>query len=299
MMECLEGEDGSQVRRYLVGLVSEFEVLPPPEQPPGGAEGGRSEWLPQAGACFPFLSRGDRSVGPRRDGAKRGESTGGREAPVSASRASAEVAEAAPDTGGDGEGLAVPALPGTVRPGAKREASSGSAPAALPVVEVAMYPHIGYTVCKELRKAEQCIVGTAYCFDYSEGIRILSDKRRRSVSVRVLLDETQYKKPSCKRQPESISHLLEWGVEFRSYKPDRGSYAVMHAKSWVVDGATVITGSPNFTVNGMENSEELLTIIRNDDYISEYLAWFERIWRIADTVERGIPLAAASGTDKT
>ena len=73
----------------------------------------------------------------------------------------------------------------------------------------------------------------------------------------------------------------------------------MHAKSWVVDGATVITGSPNFTVNGMENSEELLTIIRNDDYISEYLAWFERIWRIADTVERGIPLAAASGTDKT
>ena len=100
-----------------------------------------------------------------------------------------------------------------------------------PVAELTTYPQVGTTACRELRRAEQSIVGTAYCFDYAEGIKILSEKRRRNISVRVLIDETQYKKPSCKQQPMSISHLLEWGVEFRSYKPDRGVYAVMHAKS--------------------------------------------------------------------
>ena len=107
--------------------------------------------------------------------------------------------------------------------------------------------------------------------------------------MRVLIDASQYKKPSSKQQPSSISLLLEWGVEFRAFKPDRGEYAVMHAKSWAVDGSTVITGSPNFTTNGMERSEEALTIIRDDGYITNYLEWFERLWRIADVVDRGAP----------
>ena len=61
----------------------------------------------------------------------------------------------------------------------------------------------------------------------------------------------------------------------------------MHAKSWVVDGATALVGSPNFTVNGMENSEEILTIIRSEEYISDYLEWSERLWGIAVVVDRG------------
>ena len=70
----------------------------------------------------------------------------------------------------------------------------------------------------------------------------------------------------------------------------------MHAKSWVIDGTTVITGSPNFTNNGMENSEEVLTIIRNEDYITNYLEWFERLWRVAEVVDRGIPATSAATT---
>ena len=86
----------------------------------------------------------------------------------------------------------------------------------LPIIELVTYPHVGPATCRELRRVEQSIVGTAYCFDYAEGIRVLSEKRRHDISVRALIDETQYKKPSCKQQPMSISHLLEWGVEFRS-----------------------------------------------------------------------------------
>ena len=112
--------------------------------------------------------------------------------------------------------------------------------------------------------------------------------------MRVLIDEGQYRKPSCRNQAQSIDSLLEWGVEFRSFNPGRGGYSVMHAKSWVVDGATAIVGSPNFTVNGMENSEEVLTIVRSEDYISDCLEWFERLWGIAGVVDRGIPIQSAA-----
>ena len=139
-------------------------------------------------------------------------------------------------------------------------------------------------------------MGTAYCFDYLEGIRVLSEKRRGHVSVRVLLDDSQYRKPSCKQQPDSISRLLEWGVEFKTFSPDRGQYAIMHAKTWVIDGSVAVTGSPNFTNNGMEKSEELLTVIRHDGFIADYLVWFERLWQVAEVVTRGSPSDAAAST---
>ena len=58
----------------------------------------------------------------------------------------------------------------------------------------------------------------------------------------------------------------------------------------------MITGSPNFTNNGMENSEEALTIIRNEEYVTTYLEWFERLWRVAEVVDRGIPATSAATT---
>ena len=112
--------------------------------------------------------------------------------------------------------------------------------------------------------------------------------------MRVLLDDTQYRQPSCKQQPAAIAFMKEWGVEFRSFKPDRGAYAVMHAKTWVVDGTTALVGSPNFTVNGMEKSEEVLTTIRCEEYISQCLAWFEQLWGVAEEVKVGIPDSAAA-----
>ena len=79
---------------------------------------------------------------------------------------------------------------------------------------------------------------------------------------------------------------MQWGVEFRQWKPDRGKFAIMHAKSWVIDGSTALVGSVNFTDNGVDNSEELLMVVRHDDFITTYMEWFERIWAVASGVER-------------
>ena len=163
-------------------------------------------------------------------------------------------------------------------------------PPSEPIIQFVAYPHVSSAVCKALRAAEQSIVGTAYCFDSSDGTRILGEKRRNAnVSIRVLLDSSQYESPSCRCQPEVISLMMEWGVQFRTYRPDRGRFAIMHAKTWAVDGSVALLGSANFTNNGMENSEEVLAVIRNDGYISDYLAWFERLWNVATVVTKGAP----------
>ena len=183
-------------------------------------------------------------------------------------------------TGGDGGGLALPAPSGTVRAAAAEEI--------LPTVELVTYPCIGATVQRELKKAEQSVVGTAYCFDYAEGKLILESLRRRHVTVRVLLDDSQYRNPSSNRQPGVIRDLLQWGVEFRAFNPDRSRYAIMHAKTWLIDGTTVLTGSPNFTNNGLDNSEETHTVIRRqDEYVTKYLEWFERLWAVSTIVTQG------------
>ena len=135
-------------------------------------------------------------------------------------------------------------------------------------------------------------MGTAYCFDYQDGVNALMYCRRAGsgVQVRVLLDEGQQKKPSSKQQPARVRTLQEWGVQFRLFSPTgRGRHAVMHAKSWCIDGCTLIGGSPNFTSNGLECSEELMIVVEcdsGDNLITSYLEWFENLWSVSRELPR-------------
>ena len=147
-----------------------------------------------------------------------------------------------------------------------------------------MHPHAGPELCSLLRRAEQSIVGTAYCFDYPDGVSALTHCRRpgSAVEIRVILDEGQQRKPSCSQQKARVNTLREWGVQFRVYSPpDRGRHAVMHAKSWCIDGSILVGGSPNFTSNGLEKSEELMFVSEVDpgeEAVTDYLEWFEGLW---------------------
>ena len=53
-----------------------------------------------------------------------------------------------------------------------------------------------------------------------------------------------------------IERLLNNEVELRTLRPSNGRFSSMHAKSWVLDRATVIMGSSNATTNGYENNYE-------------------------------------------
>ena len=157
----------------------------------------------------------------------------------------------------------------------------------MPMVQLKTGVEVGYSLCQVLSQAEQSIVGTAYCFDYPEGCRALAAKQRAGVKVRVLIDYGQHRKPSCVNQPARVQELQEWGVEFETYRPPAGDKSCMHVKSWVCDGEVFIGGSVNFTRNGIENNVEHLIITKDEESITAYLEWFERLWLEATVITDG------------
>ena len=68
-------------------------------------------------------------------------------------------------------------------------------------------------------------------------------------------------------------------------KPEGGSFASLHAKTWVCDGEVYLGGSSNFTNNSMTNNIENLLVVKSEPVITKYMEWFERVWAIAEEVE--------------
>ena len=64
----------------------------------------------------------------------------------------------------------------------------------------------------------------------------------------------------------------------------------MHAKSAVIDGHTVITGSMNWTSAGAGGNDENTLILKSKRLGAQYEAWFEGLWqRIPDQWLSGRP----------
>ena len=101
-----------------------------------------------------------------------------------------------------------------------------------------------------------------------------------------MLGEGQNSRPSCAGQAVHVRELMDWGTEFKTYRPPVGDFSAMHAKSWVCDGEVYLGGSVNFTPNGINRNEEHLLIIKEAEVITTYLEWFEQLW-LAGTVVVG------------
>ena len=80
-------------------------------------------------------------------------------------------------------------------------------------------------------------------------------------------------------QPERIDSLLRAGAAIKTLNvTERGRYAILHAKSFTLDGLVYMGGSANFTNNACVSEENLL-ILTDPQTITDYLSWFENMWR--------------------
>jgi phosphatidylserine/phosphatidylglycerophosphate/cardiolipin synthase-like enzyme len=92
-------------------------------------------------------------------------------------------------------------------------------------------------------------------------------KVRRGVDVTVILD-----KISPSQKGEGADPVHDAGIPtFIDRKPK-----IVHNKAMVIDGATVITGSFNFSSNAECCNAENLLVLRNADLAAAYAANFER-----------------------
>ena len=67
-----------------------------------------------------------------------------------------------------------------------------------------------------------------------------------------------------------VEELRLAGCELRQYKPQGAGFASLHAKSWVLDDAVVLTGSVNLTSNGMNRNKEHMLRISTPSVVRSY-----------------------------
>src|SRR6266571_1510413 len=104
-----------------------------------------------------------------------------------------------------------------------------------------------------LERAQRSVLVQAYTFTSASIAKALVDAHARGVKVEVLLDKT-----NRSERYSSADFLGHAGIPVRI----DAAHAIAHNKIMVIDGATVITGSFNFTKAAQARNAENVLLIR-------------------------------------
>lgn len=134
-----------------------------------------------------------------------------------------------------------------------------------PSWEVYFSPKGGCTeaVVAALDKAKVSVLVQAYSFTSAPIAKALVDAAKRGVKVEVVLDKSQRTE-----KYSSADFVIHEGIPTRI----DAVHAIAHNKVMVIDGATVITGSFNFTKAAEEHNAENLLVIQDTALAEKYAA---------------------------
>jgi phosphatidylserine/phosphatidylglycerophosphate/cardiolipin synthase-like enzyme len=129
--------------------------------------------------------------------------------------------------------------------------------------EVYFSPKGGCTeaIVRELDRATNTILVQAYSFTSTNIARALVQAHRRGVKVSAILDKSQKKE-----RYTSATFLKNQGIPTWI----DAAHAIAHNKVIVIDGATVLTGSFNFTKAAEEKNAENLIVLRDGELARRY-----------------------------
>ena len=116
-------------------------------------------------------------------------------------------------------------------------------------------------IVREVDGATESIHVQAYSFTSTPTARALSQAKKRGVKVEVMLD--------AGRVTENYSEATFFAHQGISVFAD-GKHQIAHNKVMVIDGATVITGSFNFTKAAEESNAENLLVLRSREIAAKY-----------------------------
>jgi len=122
-------------------------------------------------------------------------------------------------------------------------------------------------IVNAINQAKESIYVQAYSFTSAPIAKALVDASQRGVKVEVVLDRSQRKATYT-----GATFLKNEGIPV--WIDDR--HAIAHNKVMIFDGATVITGSFNFTKAAEEKNAENLLIIRDSGLAKLYMENWER-----------------------
>ena len=161
--------------------------------------------------------------------------------------------------------FAAPSFPAP--PAAPPSRQAPTAPGTIPLPEAFFSPKGGCTlaVVRELQGARQSILLQAYSFTSAPIAAALVEAKRRGVLIEVVLDKSN--KTGKYSSADFVAHagIPTWLDE---------KHAIAHNKVIIIDEATVITGSFNFTKAAEESNAENILILRSPELASRYTQQF-------------------------
>lgn len=149
--------------------------------------------------------------------------------------------------------------------------SSSSNPIPLNNAQVAFCPspQCVSLVVSALDAAQERVDIAMYSFTNDEMGQALVRAKERGVEIRVVLEKQQ----STTQYSELVA-LRDAGIPVRVDSNPQ----LMHHKFAVIDSAFVITGSMNWTSNGVKENNENVLVIHSNELNAQFGEEFERVW---------------------
>ena len=134
-----------------------------------------------------------------------------------------------------------------------------------PLWQVYFSPNHGATkaVVDALAAAKSTVLVQAYSFTSAPIAQALVEARARGVDVQVILD---------RKETGAQYSAADFVAHARIPTLIDGAHAIAHNKVMVIDGATVITGSFNFTTAAEQRNAENLLVIHDRTLAAQYTA---------------------------
>lgn len=117
--------------------------------------------------------------------------------------------------------------------------------------------------------SQHSIVLSIYSLTHDDIGDALVRASERGVDVKVLMEFQQIS------QYSEAQKLIDVGIPVR--KDSNSGY--MHNKYMVIDGVIVLTGSVNYSENGVSRNNENLVVIHDTTLAQKYTADFNRLWQ--------------------
>jgi phosphatidylserine/phosphatidylglycerophosphate/cardiolipin synthase-like enzyme len=141
-------------------------------------------------------------------------------------------------------------------------------------VEIYFSPDDGVLdrILEQMRSAEKSVEILAYALTTDTIGETLLELHRRGITVRGVVERSQ-EQASGSETP----HLRQNGLDIRL----DGNPENMHHKVIILDEATVVFGSYNFTRSAEEKNDENVLIVHDPALAAQFLIEFERIYESA------------------
>jgi mitochondrial cardiolipin hydrolase len=139
----------------------------------------------------------------------------------------------------------------------------------------------GRSVAEEIERlvetAQTSLDAALYRLNNPYLARVLAQAAERGVRLRLVLDRGKYEETTATREI-----LTEARLAFRLSYGRLGRGSKMHHKFAILDDATVLTGSYNWTIESEKENFDNLVVLREPAQVELYRSEFENLWNNAE-----------------